>query len=961
MVSGKDQDYQLIGREQEHASLDRALAATREGAGGLIFLAGEAGVGKTRLAREVIADSGLMTLTGGASDDQTGAYGPIIAALRSYLHRVPDGLRSYGPLAPCLALLLPELGPTPSAVDQSTLVEAIRAAFVSIAHCQPTVVFLDDLHWADTATLDLLSLLAPTIVHESLLVVGAYRSDELPRSHPLRRTRTNLRRAGRFEEIEIEPLDLNGTTALAASVLGSSLSPMLAATLFDRTQGLPFFVQEVAATLNTSGRLHQGAAGLELAPEGDMAIPDTVRDAVRLRLDGLPEHVRRALEIAAVIGIQFDLDLVVELMDAEQGIAEAIERGLVSESSEGQCVFRHALVREALYGEVLWTRRRLLHRQIAAWLEARGARPGVVAEHWLVGREPERARRALLEAAAAAASVHAYRDAVQAAQRALDLWPDGKDEPGRLDILNQVGKHAQLTGDLQEAVLAWREVAHGRQLAGDLYGIAEAERHLATIYELQGSIERALPARLAAAGAFAACGQAGEAAAERLAAAMHLRRAGDFDATRQCLAEATEEATRAQRTDLQARAFGLEGLVLADQGHVAEGIEHLRTGLALALEADQIGPAADIYLQLGFMHSRMADYVGAHDAFLIGFDFCQTRGAPEMAATCLGCFAGTLERIGEWERAIEVCQDLLASNETSIDMRVVAASVLGMIFAWRGKAQQARTFESEAATLSRRIGDKLVVLLSTWTRAYLDELEGRHALAAERYHFILEHWEHIADHYLMIRPLCWAISFFAGQSVEEDVRACAKALADIATTVSNSESLAGLAYAIGEMALLEGDAERAAEQFDQATALLREVAVPHEHARTGLRAGIALAAAKQHEAAVTRLSAAYHTARNLQAHPLAQAAARELAALGEPVERRLGRKAAQQLKNGGLSRRELEVLRGIAVGRTNREIAQELFLSIRTVEMHVGNILAKLDCRSRVEAAHKANERGLLA
>lgn len=959
-MSGKEQDYQLIGREQERDSLDRALRATHKGAGGLIFLAGEAGVGKTRLAREAMADSGLMVLSGEARDDQIVAYGPIIAAFRSYLHRVPDGLKNYGPLAPCLTLLLPELGQTPPAVDQPTMVEAIRAAFVSIAHRQPTVVFLDDLHWADIATLDLLPLLALTLVHESLLVVGAYRSDELPRSHPFRRTRTNLRRTGRFEEIEIEPLDLKGTTALAAAVLGSSLSPLFAATLFDRTQGLPFFVQELAVALNASGRLRQGEDGLEYMPEGDLTIPDTVRDAVRLRLDGFPEHVRRALEGAAVIGIQFDLDLVVELTDAEQGIAEAIERGLISEISEGQCAFRHALVRETLYGDVLWTRRRLLHCQIAAWLETLGARPGIIAEHWLAGRELERARRALLASAIAAASVHAYRDAIQAAQRALELWPDNEDELGRLDILNQIGEYAQFTGDLQEAVRAWREVAHSRRLADDLCGIAKAERHLATIYEIQGHVERALSARLAAATAFAVCGQAGEAAAERLAAVVHQRHTGDFDAAWNCITEATEVAIRTQRIDLQIRALGLEGVLLADQGRVGEGIEKLRTGLAQALEAHQIGLAADIYLQLGFMYNRMADYVGARDAFRVGLEFCQTRGIPEKAASCLGCFAGTLERLGEWERAIEVCQDLLVTNETSIDMRVVAASILGMIYAWQGRAKQARTFEAEAATLSKRIGDKLVVMLSAWTRAYLNELEGREALAAEQYRFILEHWHQIADRYLMIRPLCWAVTFFASQSAEEDARACAKALADIATKVSNPESLAGLAYAIGEIALLEGDTGRAAEHFDQATALLREVAIPYEQARANLRAGIALAAAGQHEAAVTRLSSTYHTARNLQAYPLAQAAARKLIVLGESVTQRLGRKAAQQLKNGGLSRRELEVLQNIAVGRTNREIAQELFLSIRTVEMHVGNILAKLDCRSRVEAVHKANERGLL-
>jgi DNA-binding CsgD family transcriptional regulator len=183
---------------------------------------------------------------------------------------------------------------------------------------------------------------------------------------------------------------------------------------------------------------------------------------------------------------------------------------------------------------------------------------------------------------------------------------------------------------------------------------------------------------------------------------------------------------------------------------------------------------------------------------------------------------------------------------------------------------------------------------------------------------------------------------------------CAEALTRIASGTGHPYALAALAHAIGESALLDGDADTAAEQLARAVELHRGLDVPFERAHVEMRAGVALAAAGERDAALERLGDAYRTARKLGARPLASEAAGEVAALGESVTRRTAEAT-------GLTRRELEVVRLIAVGRTNRDVAQELFLSPRTVDMHVRHILRKLDCHSRVEAAHRAHELGLLA
>jgi DNA-binding NarL/FixJ family response regulator len=182
----------------------------------------------------------------------------------------------------------------------------------------------------------------------------------------------------------------------------------------------------------------------------------------------------------------------------------------------------------------------------------------------------------------------------------------------------------------------------------------------------------------------------------------------------------------------------------------------------------------------------------------------------------------------------------------------------------------------------------------------------------------------------------------------------------MASDAGHDDALAALAQAIGELALLDGDPTAAAEHLERAVAIHRNLAIPFERAQIELRAGMALALAGERELALERLTGAYRAARKLGARPLASEAARQVADLGESVAERLGPRAAAAADGVTLTRRELEVLRHVSVGRTNREIAQELFISPRTVDMHVRNLLGKLECRSRVEASHRATELGLL-
>ena len=308
-------------------------------------------------------------------------------------------------------------------------------------------------------------------------------------------------------------------------MLAAAPSARLAGTLHDRTGGIPFFVEELAAALEHDGRLRPGPDGLDLALDVDVPLPQTIRDAVLLRAGDLSEQARATAEAASVAGTRFDLELVAAL-GCEAGLEELLACGLIVELDRGRAAFRHPLARDAIYEDVPWLRRRSLHRELATALEVRGSGQAEVAGHWLAARDGSRALESLVRAVEELAAVHAYRDAARLARQALEMWPQGERGAERIALLERYARVAELAGELAEATRAQREVVTARRSAGAGRALADAERRLAAIYELQGDRARALTARVVAADAFAAHDLPGEAAAERLIAAGYLASAG---------------------------------------------------------------------------------------------------------------------------------------------------------------------------------------------------------------------------------------------------------------------------------------------------------------------------------------------------------------------------------------------------------------------------------------------------
>ena len=945
----------LVGRASEIARLTEAVEGAREGSGSLILLAGEAGVGKSSLAKE-IASAAESPLWGAASEGATAAYGPVVDALRSRLRAEPEALAECGPLLPHLALLLPELGEPAAESDRATIFEAIRCGLAHLSTDGPTVVVLDDLQWSDDTTLELLAALAEPLRQMPVLVLAAYRADGLPREHRVRWLRNELRRGDNLHELALEPLDRDGVAQLLSELLPEDPSPSLVRTVHDRTMGSPFFVGELVAALGVRDSLRPGPRGLELAERDEVPVPDSIREAVLIGASDLSPAAREAAEVASVIGQQVDLGLAAGIAPAG-GLTELLETGLLEERDRGQASFRHALAQEALYAEVPWTRRRDLHRNLAAALEERGGSSLEIATHWLGAGEETRARESLVEAGRASEALHAHRDAVRAARQALDLWPGDEAEELRGETLARCGRCAELTGDLSEAAKAWREVATVNARRGDSLGAAEAQRRLAAALGLNGEWEQAQAARRLAAEGFASAGQPAEAALERLALADHHRRRAEYGEAIAFSQAATEAAEQAERVDIAARVLGLRGVVEAKGGDYELGLASVRSGLALALEHDLTPIAAELYQRLSLVLYDGADYRRAEEALDTALDLCRTDGDAGTEVACVTCLVYVLRERGEWARAEELGRELIEAG-TAI---WVAEGLIGAIHAFEGKLSSARRLLTASREVSSAVRHFNMYVDSTTSLAIVAAAEGLDDEAASRCHELLARWEQSEDHHYAVWGMRWASSFFARRDRRKDAQLFAAALGQMAAEGGHDDAVAALAQAVGELALLEGDAAGAADNLSRAVELHRNLAIPHERAQVELRAGVALAAAGQREEGLERLCDAYRSATKLGARPLAAEAAKEVGALGESVAQRLGSRAAASAEDGvQLTRRELEVLRHVAVGRTNREIAQELFISQRTVDMHVRNLLGKLDCRSRVEASHRAGELGLL-
>lgn len=606
-----------------------------------------------------------------------------------------------------------------------------------------------------------------------------------------------------------------------------------------------------------------------------------------------------------------------------------------------------------------------------------------------------RASDALVAAADALYELHAYADAARTLRTALSYWPaeavDSEGARRRLDVLDRLARCAELCSEHAEAVALLAELAMRRSQSGDLAGLAAAVRRLATVQEVRGDWPAALAARERAALSFNQAGMPGEAAIDRLAVAAHQRGAASYSAALATLSLAAADASASGRDDLMLRVAGLRGNVVARLGDPASGLADVRAAIGTALRRELPAVAAELQQRLADSLEHAGDYRSATEAYGAAYQYCDMHGADGVGHLCRACASAVLFNRGEWDLAVAVCTEVLAEPGTAVHPRAVSGCLLGLITALRGAAADARPHLLAAAALSARIELVAVELLSAWGLAVLDADAGAAAAAADRLRSALALVTRTQERHYCVPMLQWAATFFIGAGLADDARACASALTSICEATGQPEAIATLAHVLGET-LLAADPVAAGRELRRAAGMFGELGLPFAQAQAQLRAAQADAravsaaspaaaggsdpaaasvngAAASDELPTARelLADARQTVLRLDAGPLLHQCARaltELAQSAAPAGEPCGdggppRRKARVL--AGLTARELDVMVLVAGGNTSREVGAALFISPRTVEMHVQGCLLKLGCRTRTEAVRKLTELGALS
>lgn len=464
----------LVARDAELERVLDLLDAVAGGSGRLIMLAGEPGAGKTRLAQEVTMaarNRDFVVATGTCYEArQSVPYYPFLDALAGLYGAASSGLRSSGALKwPHLSRLLPEAGIGPAGMDvdgqheQERLFRAVAAFVQAMAEDRPVALFLDDLHWADGSSLELLRHLAKHTRGHAVLILGTYRDVEVGRQHPLEHALLDLTREGLLERVPIRRLDHDGTSALIAAIFGQQeISDEFADLVYQHTEGNPFFTQEVLRAMVERGDVFQSGTNWDRRSIDEIEVPESVRSVIGRRLSRLPETAQETMREASVLGPAFgfdDLAAMSELSEAEieRSLEEAEGAGLIRDLGRDRYSFNHALTQQSLYAELSSRRRRRLHLAAGEAIESlperkRKDRTGELAWHFLEGDDSERALRYSLAAGNEAREVFAWSEAERHFRTALELAEELEDRQGTAESNFKLGETLQVSGDHEGAL-----------------------------------------------------------------------------------------------------------------------------------------------------------------------------------------------------------------------------------------------------------------------------------------------------------------------------------------------------------------------------------------------------------------------------------------------------------------------------------------------------------------------------
>jgi DNA-binding CsgD family transcriptional regulator/tetratricopeptide (TPR) repeat protein len=991
-MGGRVASPTFVGRVEELSLLEAAQMRAADGEPAVVLVGGEAGVGKTRLVAELVArcsTGGIRILSGGCLPVGDGAlpYAPIVEALRPLPAELgADAVRELaGPSWPELARLLPGLGEPPGGpagqAAQTRLFELLLGLLGRLGERSPVALIVEDLHWADHSTRDLLVFLARNLRRERVLVVVSYRSDE-PGTDWLGPYLAVLDRSGRAQRVELPRLDRAETVAQLVGILGAAPPAELVDAVFARSEGNPLFTEELLGAIRA----------------GSDELPPTLRDLLRGRVLALPELARQVLAVVAVAGRRVPHRLLAEVAGLEdQPLVQALRAAvagqlLVTRPDQDGYELRHALLAEVIEADLVPGERARLHAAYARVLSERpelaDAPPVVaaaeVAVHWDAAGEWAQALPARVRAGLAAERAPALAEADDHYQRALTLW-EQVPEPGkpqgldRVDLLARAAETAAFIGAPERAIVLLEQAIgsvdptmepvraavllaqlgldcdHAGREADALAAFEEAERLL------DGAPPSAERARVLAGHA------------RTLSLTWHTSQA--VSCCEEAIAVARAVGARAEET----HALSTLGACLDDLGQLDRAIALHRQARRIAEEVGDAEAIVRTYTNLSHALEQAGEIHEAIDDAREGYQRAHQLGLERATGSYVASnLAAMLLFTGQWDECARLTTALL---EVDSWCPFHVHTTRGLLLTRRGEFTAAgREFDQ---------AERLIPPAQQWSvwvgRAQLALWEGRHDQAAtavtESLRWITErHPDGIPAQLLC---LCYApalqleadrAELAAAQRTPDDVtRACRRAAPVIAALdrLSSSPSpparipvvASNLLLARAEQSRLEGRSDP--ERWRAATVAWERLAYPFEAAYVRFRQAEALlASGPHHKQAESVLRRAHQTAVVLGAGPLRREiellAQRGRLHLGEPIDTTASPEALPSpAASLGLTRREAEVLALVAAGRTNRQIGQELFITPKTASIHVSRILAKLGAAGRGEAAAIAHRLGL--
>lgn len=987
----------FVGRGRELALLRAGLGLGLSGEGRVLLLAGEPGIGKTRTAEELASDAtalGALVLWGRCHEAEWAPpYWPWVQLLRAYAqHRPEDALRAeLGPgaadvvqLVPEIAARFPDPAPLPPLAPEQArfrMFDHVAAVLRRAAGAQSLLLVLDDLHWADAPSLLLLEFLAREVRGVPLVVLGTYRDVDVGRGHPLARALAEVVRSGHTQRIVLGGLSEDDVGRLVAAG-GVAPTAELVAAVYDETNGNPFFVHEVARLL--AGEAGDGrAVGAERAGR-HLPIPQSVREAIGRRLDRLSPECNEVLATAAAIGREFGLSVLARVSGRTteqvlEALGEAATARLIEEVPRrlGAYRFGHALIRETLYDDLSTVQKVRLHRGIGGALEALyGSDPephlAELAHHFVQaapGGDIERAVAYARRAGERAMTLLAFEDAaahVELALQALDLL-ESPDAAVRCDLLlalaaahvnagdvasgrgtylraATLAKAAQMPEQLAraalgfggEAIVSWGFDAELVRVLDDALGLLGAE---------DGSLRAQLLTRLAI--------EHSAVDSERMAALVQ-------DA----------EAMARRLGDVRALAFALIGRTHVHLDRYKGWEPLVATGNEMAELGERIGDRGVI---CSAVISRLCGHLLAGDMAAADREIeAYARVAEESRQPFYLFWTPTFRALRALSdgRVADAARHI-AEATAFVPRAHLAHWVMWYapnLFALRREQGQLADVEEVLREVVVQTPDPVRDLTYRAMLALAFFEMGRHDAARREFE------ELAADDFAIARRRrLWDTNFVHGLGYLAEV--CA-ALADVPRAATlygllvpyaaqnlvygGTWHVAGSAsHYLGLLAATLGRWDDAARHFEDALALNDRMGARPFVARTQLAYAAMLIrrdAPGDCDRARALTDAALATSGELGMARLAAEAAALAASL--EVDRTDG--VAGAAIRAGLTGRELDVLRLLAAGRSNPEIAETLFVSPATARTHVSNIFAKLGVHSRTEAVDYAHRHGLL-